>query len=252
MRRPPRARGAGSSATPERASCLDGAESADWGGDGAEYPLASRDRRRAIVTVRCLRESCTAGTSGRCSAWRPRWLGSRERCRGGRAGGLRHAFDRYGHLADPAGHAPVGAAWVRRRKPDQTTRIVRRNDMEPRVRGLPRAERDALALRHSLGLDAPESTGRSASRRDGRRCAPRGGVEAAGLAGGRGRPRSRADHRVPGHHRGSSGTCWPAQVRRSAGLPPRGGSGWSPARSGLRAGGRPRASCSVPRTPART
>jgi DNA-directed RNA polymerase specialized sigma24 family protein/LysM repeat protein len=66
-------------------------------------------------------------------------------------------FDHYRRLEDPTRavrRAVLRGAASRKPEPDDPIRATER--ILGRVRALPRGQRDAVALRHSLGLDAPE------------------------------------------------------------------------------------------------
>jgi DNA-directed RNA polymerase specialized sigma24 family protein/LysM repeat protein len=66
-------------------------------------------------------------------------------------------FDRYSHLADPQQFVRRGVlrgCATHKPDPDDPERPTER--IMSRVRGLPRGQRDVIALRHSLGLDFPE------------------------------------------------------------------------------------------------
>jgi DNA-directed RNA polymerase specialized sigma24 family protein/LysM repeat protein len=84
-------------------------------------------------------------------------LGSRERAEDVVQQAFANTFDRYRRLPDPL--AATRASVLRgcgahKPTPDDPTRPTER--ILQRVRTLPRAQRDAVALRHSLGLDAAE------------------------------------------------------------------------------------------------
>ena len=67
------------------------------------------------------------------------------------------AFDRYAHLADPqqaVRRSVLRGCATHKPDPDDPERPTER--IMSRVRGLPRGQRDVLALYHSLGLDLPE------------------------------------------------------------------------------------------------
>ena len=162
-------------------------------------------------------------------------VGSRERREEVVQQAFASAFDRYGHLADPqqaVRRSVLRGCAARKPDPDDPDRPTER--ILTRVRGLPRAERDVVALHHSLGLDLPEIDptlgleGGTAARR-----ARGGGDDPARLAGRGGRPRPRARRprsRTPpglGHLLARPGD---AQRRR---LPPPAGQGGGRARSGL-------------------
>ena len=67
------------------------------------------------------------------------------------------AFDRYVHLADPqqaVRRSVLRGCAARKPDPDDPDRPTER--IMSRVRGLPRGQRDVIALHHSLGLDLPD------------------------------------------------------------------------------------------------
>jgi len=66
-------------------------------------------------------------------------------------------FDRYAHLADPQQalrRSVLRGCATRKPEPDDPNRPTER--ILSRVRGLPRSQRDVIALHHSLGLDLTE------------------------------------------------------------------------------------------------